>query len=156
MIHRLLLAVAAIVAFGACTTASTSHALAYGGGPALYQITMSFNCQNKTLCVASPSNPFGIGGGWGWIDLSSNLTGDIQFEGQGHDNADPALNGAVHFAGDVSAVVLQMPSGPLLVIQGTSGTALGFVIGLPATPGHYQLPPTGPGISNQVQISMVH
>jgi hypothetical protein len=53
---------------------------------------------------------------------------DIQFEGQSHSNADPTLNGAVHFSGDVS----WWTDGTLLFITTPAGP---FV--LPAAPGHY-------------------
>jgi hypothetical protein len=142
---RLSLTILALaIATAALVTGPITHAHAYGSN-AVYQITMSFNCQNKTLCQASPSNPFGIGGGWGWIELDSGGTGDIQFEGQGHNNADPLLNGAIHFSGDVS----WWTNGTLLFISTPAGL---FV--LPAAPGHYG-GPSGPGINNEIQVSLI-
>ena len=56
--------IALAIATTALVTGPITHARAYGSN-AVYQITLSLNCQNKTLCQASLSNPFGIGGGWG-------------------------------------------------------------------------------------------
>ena len=48
--------------------------------------------------MASSTNPFGIGGIWGWIvvDKSGNVDGELEF--QGHQNANPALNGTGHIS----------------------------------------------------------
>ncbi len=141
-----------LVAAGALALSVATGALAYGNR-AVYQIGLSFNCQNRALCVASPQNPFGIGGGWGWIELDPNGTGDIAFEGQGHDNVQPYLNGAVHIAGDVSWT-LSSDRSTLIVVLPVLPSPENVLL-LPAVPGHYQLPPSGPGMSNQVQINLI-
>ena len=83
------------VGVGCLLLASALPAAAYGNGAA-YQVGLSFNCQNLVACVASTTNPFGIGGIWGWIvvDNAGNVDGELEF--QGHRNADPSLNGSGH------------------------------------------------------------
>jgi hypothetical protein len=120
-------------------------ALAYGN-QAVYQIGLSFNCQNPTLCVASPQNPFGIGGVWGWIELDADGTGDVESTGQGHDNANPALNGVFRVAGDVT---WSSDGQTLTIILPGVGP-----ISLPAAPGHYELRPA-PGINNELQVNLL-
>ena len=141
--------------------ASASPAAAYGNGAA-YQVGLSFNCQNPEACVASSTNPFGIGGIWGWIviDKAGNADGELEF--QGHQNANPALNGAGHIALNGFAVptTQQLPFVPadpngnyLLIFQcGTGGCQPFFEID--ATAGHYSQN-FGPGINNELQVSLL-
>ncbi len=143
---------ASLAAAGVLALSSATGALAYGN-QAVYQIGLSFNCQNQALCVASAQNPFGIGGGWGWIELDQDGTGDVAFEGQGHNNAQSYLNGAVHIAGDVSWT-LSSDRSTLIVVLPVLPSPENVLL-LPAAPGHYQLPPSGPGMSNQVQINLI-
>jgi len=120
------------------------------------------NCQNPVACVASPTNPFGIGGIWGWIvvDNAGNVDGELQF--QGHQNADPNLNGSGHISLSGFAVPthFQLPFIPadpngnyLLIFQcGAGGCQPAFEI--EATPGHYAQN-VGPGINNELQIAQL-
>ena len=124
----------------------------YGSG-AVYQIGLSFNCMNKTLCQESAQNPFGIGGFWGWIELDKGGTGEAQLLGQGHSNANPLLNGAVKLSiDDITWTTVQTPQGSALVI---SAPELGpQPLLLPATPGNYRFS-FGPGTESVVQIALV-
>ena len=52
-------------------------------GKALYQITFSSNCNNRTYCVDASGNPQ-LGGDWGWAALNADGTGDLVVTGCGH------------------------------------------------------------------------
>ena len=134
-------------------------AAAYGNGAA-YQVGLSLNCQNQVACGASPSNPFGIGGFWGWItiDQAGNVDGQLEF--QGHQNANPALNGAGHislsgFAVPTTQHLPFIPADPngnyLLIFQCGSGGCQP-IFEIEATGGHYTQK-AGPGISTEIQVS---
>ncbi|MHB2024327.1 MAG: hypothetical protein ACYCO3_13535 [Mycobacteriales bacterium] len=90
-------AAAAALAATATIASGATTAWAYGTDH-LYQVTISVNCQNQTICNPEP---FGVGGGWGWIELDSSkdsytLTGMYSADGelnfQGHNNS-TALRG---------------------------------------------------------------
>jgi hypothetical protein len=138
-----------IALFAAGATTASAYA---PGNIAEYQIGLSFNCQNPVTCVASTTNPFGIGGFWGWIELDAGCTGDAQLTAQGHNNANPFLNGVFHLAvHDITWATVPSPFGAALAI--TSPT-LGGVMFLPAASGHYQLN-TGPGQMGNIQINQL-
>jgi hypothetical protein len=143
---------ALILALGA---AGATPASAYApGNIAEYQIGLSFNCQNPVTCVASSTNPFGIGGFWGWIELDAGCTGDAQLTAQGHNNADPSLNGTFHLAiHDITwSTVSSPPFGPALMYSAPElGPAPNLI---PAAPGHYQFS-NGPGQMNNIQINQL-
>lgn len=155
------LVVTSIVASSALLLTSALPAAAYGNGAA-YQVGLSLNCQNQVACVAGPTNPFGIGGIWGWIvvDKSGNVDGELEF--QGHQNANPALNGAGHISlsGFAVPTTFQLPFVPtdpngnyLLIFQcGSGGCQPAFEI--EATGGHYAQD-FGPGIHTELQVSQL-
>src|SRR5215472_15570003 len=89
---RPLLVAVSLVALG---VGGSVNASAYGTEH-VFQITLSENCVNPTLCVAGPTNPFGIGGIWGWVEPDADGTAEAQVQFQGHSNADPSLNGSGH------------------------------------------------------------
>lgn len=150
-----------VMATGGLLVASALPAAAYGNGAA-YQVGLSLNCQNPVTCVASPTNPFGIGGIWGWIvvDKAGNVDGELQF--QGHDNANPALNGTGHISlsGFAVPTTFQAPFIPadpngqyLLIFQcGSAGCQPFFEI--EATGAHYAQN-FGPGINSELQVSQL-
>lgn len=148
-----------VVAVGGLLLTSSLPAAAYGNG-AVYQVGLSFNCQNQVECVASQSNPFGIGGIWGWIVIDGAGKVDGQLEFQGHQNANPALNGAGHislsgFAAPTTQRLPFVPADPngnyLLILQ-CGGAGCQPVFEIDATPGHYAQD-FGPGIHNELQVS---
>ena len=121
----------------------------------VYEITFSFNCQNQTLCQASPSNPFGIGGFWGWVELDAGGTGDGQAEFQGHDNANPALNGSGHVTfADLSWTTFTTPDGSSFVSMSAPAEFGPQPIVFPAGGGHSAQKPA-PGISNEINITLL-
>lgn len=146
---------------GGLIVASAFPAAAYGNGAA-YQVGLSVNCMNRVTCVASPTNPFGIGGVWGWIvvDKAGSVDGEIEF--QGHQNADPSLNGAGHvsISGFALPTHFQLPFIPadpngnyLLIVQCGSGGCQPF-FEIEATGGHYAQN-FGPGINTEIQVSQL-
>jgi len=146
------LAMAGALAGGTAGFSAVGAAADYGSG-AVYQIGLSFNCMNKTLCQASAQNPFGIGGFWGWIELDRGGIGAAELLGQGHSNTNPILNGTVKLSlSDITWITVQTPQGPALAI---SAPELGpQPMFLPATPGNYDFS-FGPGTQSVIQIALV-
>ncbi len=150
-----------IVGIVGLLAAGASPAAAYGNGSA-YQVGFSLNCVNLDACVASQNNPFGIGGIWGWIvvDNTGHVDGEAEF--QGHQNADPNLNGTGHisFSGVAVPTTFRLPFVPadstgnyLLILQcGSAGCFPAFEI--EATGGHYAQN-FGPGIDTEIQIAQL-
>jgi hypothetical protein len=162
VINKLRFIVGVVVGVGGLLVAGASPAAADYGNGAAYQVGLSFNCMNLVACVASPTNPFGIGGIWGWIvvNKTGEVDGELQF--QGHQNADPSLNVSGHIKLDGFAVPthFQLPFIPadpngnyLLIFQcGPGGCSPGFEI--EATGGHYAQN-FGPGINNEIQVAQL-
>ncbi len=150
----------------------TAHAY---GKTALWQIGLSENCDNKTLCLQPP---FGIGGFWGWVEFDSDGTADAQLTGCSHLSTSlGVITGADHISINASAWhIAQGSAGPatFFVDAGTATfsrvntkgmpvavplavTGLAGDIGIPAVAGHYSFtsvmgftPP--PGIQFQIQV----
>jgi len=148
----LALATATALAGGVVGFGAVGAAADYGSG-AVYQIGLSFNCMNMTLCQASAQNPFGIGGFWGWIELDKGGTGEAQLLGQGHSNANPLLNGTVKLSiDDITWTTVQTQRGLALAI---SAPELGpQPMFLPAAPGNYDFS-FGPGTQSVIQVALV-
>ena len=149
------------IGVGALFLVSSMPAAAYGNGAA-YQVGLSLNCQNQVSCVAGPTNPFGIGGIWGWITVDGAGNVDGELEGQGHQNANPALNGAIHislsgFAVPTTQHLPFIPADPngnyLLIFQCGPGGCQPF-FEIEATGGHYAQN-FGPGVSTEIQVSQL-
>lgn len=158
--HKLRVTLGVVVAMAGLLLAGVLPAAAYGNGAA-YQVGLSLNCQNPVACVASPQNPFGIGGIWGWItvDKLGNVDGELQF--QGHQNANPLLNGTGHislsgFAVPTTTPFPFIPPDPngqyLAIFQG--GTKGNPIFEIEATGGHYQQT-FGPGINSEIQVAQL-
>jgi hypothetical protein len=165
ILRRVLVVPTAAALAAALVVASASGAAAYGTDH-VYQITLSENCMNPVACVASPSNPFGIGGIWGWIEPDSDQSAEAALEFQGHQNAQPFLNGAGHITGDPGSswVIISSPTPPpftpldptghyiVVTLQTPFGPAQ---FAFPATPGHYGAT-FGPGMSTQITVTLMH
>src|SRR5260221_13371185 len=64
------------------------------GPDALWQIGLSFNCNNRSLCL---NPPFGVGGFWGWIEFDPAGMGDATVTGCSHLSSSlGVLTGADH------------------------------------------------------------
>jgi hypothetical protein len=142
---------------GAVAVAAAPAPVAAYGTEHLYEVTLSYNCQNMTIC---PSTPFGIGGIWGWLepDAAGQADGELLF--QGHQNANPALNGTGKSIAVNGYTTINCPtpaSGPLCFLVAleqpptdpnnnyfvffttfqTAGGDMQLPILTPATPGQY-------------------
>ena len=134
--------------------AAPAPAAAYGTDH-LYQVTLSYNCLNSTICA---STPFGIGGIWGWLEPDAGGAADGQLLFQGHQNADPTLNGtgkSISIQGYTTVncpglnplcgvvALEEPPTDPnnnyfvFFVTFRTAGGDIQLPIATPATPGQY-------------------
>jgi hypothetical protein len=154
-------ALALTMALGAAAGATSAKAY---GTEHLFQITLSENCVNPTLCIASADNPFGIGGIWGWIEPDQGGTADTAVVAQGHSNADPSLNGTSHFPSTWDWTVVSLPPPPPIISPtDPNGKYFFFTIPgnpffqflTPATPGHYNLR-LGPGFIADITVTQMH
>jgi hypothetical protein len=153
---------AALVAAG--LTASTAGAY---GSAAQWQIAISFNCNNASLCGG------GGGGIWIWAEFDNDGTGDATVTDCGHlVAAHGAFSGADHVNVDMhSWTIAPGSAGPAtFVITSETDTIVGhgtpqvidipsenFDTGIPAVPGHYSIAAavfgfTGPGVTAQLQV----
>ena len=159
--HKLKVSIGVLIGLCGLLLVTGVPAAAYGNGAA-YQVGISLNCQNQVACVASQTNPFGIGGIWGWItiDQAGNADGELEF--QGHQNANPALNGAGHISlsGFAVPTTQHLPFIPadtngnyLLIFQCGPGGCQPF-FEIEATGGHYSQK-SGPGISTEIQVAQL-
>jgi hypothetical protein len=153
-----------IVLFGL----GTSSVQAYGN-TALWQIGLSANCNNPSICGDE------TGGFWGWVEFDQNGQGDATLSGCGHlVAAGPAhVAGASYFSLDITNWTIGPGSAGLntfIVLSGTEtfkGKYTGTVpitepldTGIPAKAGHFNtqdmLGLSAPGVSFQVQVVQLH
>lgn len=162
--------VVAFVASVALMAGFASSAGAYGGGAAhdMWQIGISFNCNNPSLCGDE------TGGFWGWAEFDRAGTqtwGDAELTGCGHTVGGiggPGGAGAGHFAIDVHSWYIG-PNGDFWVTSETD-TFVGHGppvsqeftpenedTGVPAAPGHYSTTDlfgsSAPGLAFEIQVA---
>jgi hypothetical protein len=157
---------------GLVATASAATANAYGTEH-LFEITLSYNCQNIPVC---DSMPFGVGGIWGWYEPDAGGGTDGQIQLQGHQNTiHPFFNASLHDTaiGPWSRFNCAPPSPPpscaLVAFEGvptdsnntyflfpTTFPVPGppFPIVTPATAGHYSVR-FGPGIFSNATVTQL-
>jgi hypothetical protein len=154
--------------------ATPSTAQAYGND-ALWQIGLSFNCNNRDLCL---NPPFGIGGLWGWIEFDTGGEGDATLAGCTHLSSDLGLlTGADYLRIEITNWTVG-PAGTFIITDGTVtfagvhtrgapvtvplSAAFGGVLdtGVPAVAGHYSYsslfgftPP--PGVNFQIEVVQI-
>lgn len=157
--------VSGLLTLGTAVSAAPAHAYGGDGRMDVYQLTVSFNCDNPTFCGQN------LGGFWGWGELDHNPatgqnTGDAQLTGCAHGQ----FNGASHTSVDVTNWwVAPGSAGPMtfftdevdtMTFRGQTQvvTLTNNDIGVPAVPGHYSTsqifgftPP--PGVSAQIQVA---
>jgi hypothetical protein len=169
-VRRLILMVAALAAAAVLAVGFASPAGAYGGGAAhdMWQVGLSFNCTNPSICN-TPELGGGTGGDWGWaeFDRSADGTqtwGDEQttfcFHTPGGGGA-----GAGHSSFDITSWTIS--GSGTFVASGTetdtfrgmkqTSTFTGLDTGIPAAPGHYTtsdvLGFSAPGVAIQIQVA---
>jgi hypothetical protein len=168
-ITRVLAATAALAAVTIGTSVSAGPAHAYGGDGKMdvYQVGVSFNCDNPSFCGSE-----NLGGFWGWGEFDHNPqtgvnTGDAQLTGCGHSGQ---FSGASHTSVEVTDWWIAPGSaGPntfftneidTMTFRGHKQvvTTTNNDTGVPAVPGHYSTsqifgftPP--PGVSAQIQVA---
>ena len=151
---------------GVLSLAAARPAGAYGP-LAVYQVTVSQNCDNPSFCGAN------LGGFWGWAEFDSDGTADAQLTGCSHltGGHDPGTNGAGHFSADAQNWYIDPDTGTFWTSSETDtfvghGTPVSVFnptpqdTGIPAAPGHYTAadlfgfnPP--PGVSFNIQVVQI-
>jgi hypothetical protein len=160
-----------LAAVAAALGLSASPASAYGGGANhdMWQVGMSFNCNNQTACAGE------LGGFWGWVEFDRSADGtltwgDAELTGCSHTVGGGGIAGAIHISVEIESWTIEPGSaGPqTFFVSGEEtdsfrGVKETFDIthldtGIPATPGHYNTsdilgmaPP--PGVAIQIQVS---
>jgi len=155
-----------------CAAVFAASAGAYGGGAThdTWQIGLSSNCNNPSLCGD------GFGGFWGWVEFDrfadGTITGDGQLTGCGHTGpgGGPHSAGATHFSLDITSAHIgpaqlgdpNFDPDPSLngqvfyidsaLVNGTPSTDFNGDSQIPTTPGHYSDHPA-PGIANELQVA---
>ncbi len=169
--RRLRLLAAAMAAVAALLTASVAPAGAYGGGAThdMWQVGISFNCNNPDFCGAN------LGGFWGWVEFDRSADGqqtwgDAELTGCFHSVGGGGFAGAAHMSIEVTSwTVAGGSAGPQTFfasgVQTNSfrGDKVTFPVsnmdtGITAVPGHYSTsdvlgfdPP--PGVAIQIQVA---
>jgi hypothetical protein len=165
-LRRSILMVAALAAAAVLAMGSASPASAYGGGAGhdMWQVGISFNCNNPSFCGADE-----LGGFWGWVEFdrfaNGTITGDAQLTGCHHflrggggsaGHADVDITSA--HIGDAQEGDPNFPGGHVFyvdsnVVNGVTNDPdfLGDS-GIPAEPGHYSLHPAA-GVAFMVQVA---
>lgn len=159
----LALALAIAVSVG-MTRAPAAHAY---GRLALWQVGLSFNCNNPTYCGSQ------LGGFWGWAEFDSDGTADAQLTGCDHMQGGRA-GGAQHFASSGTWTTLPGQFDFFLTSEtdtftGRSGgppvtvtiPSESFDTGIPAQAGHFsaqtlfgmQAPP---GTNFEIQVTQLN
>jgi hypothetical protein len=145
---------------GGLITAGPAHAY---GNTAVYQLTVSANCNNRNSPLCGPQG-FGYGGFWGWIELDGNSSGgtaDVQltFCSHGGGAAQHGSASDVPWMQETTSAAALSGAGifPLGVNPGSTATASYLVIpglgfAFPGTVGHYTLR-LAPQVFEQVQVA---
>ncbi len=169
--QRIRLVIASLAVSTALMVGTTATAGAYGGGADhdMWQVGISFNCNNADFCGAN------LGGFWAWaeFDRSADGTatwGDVEGSGCFHTLGGGGGAGAVHISVEIESWTIEPGSaGPQTFFangeetdsfRGTRTTfdITHFDTGVPAVPGHYSAvdifgfdPP--PGIAIEIQVA---
>ncbi len=172
-VRRSALLVAALAAAALLAVGFASPAGAYGGGANhdMWQVGLSFNCNNPSICNTPDFG--GTGGFWGWaeFDRSADGTqtwGDAQFAFCFHTVGGGGA-GAGHTAFEIESWTIEPGSaGPQTFFASGEETDTGHGMkvttdfthmdtGIPAVPGHYNtsdvLGFSAPGVAAQIQVA---
>jgi hypothetical protein len=172
-VRRSVLLLAALAAAAALAVGFASPAGAYGGGANhdTWQVGMSFNCDNPTVCTQEMG---GTGGFWGWIEFDrsadgTQTSGDAQTTFCMHTVGGGGGAGAGHSKIVIESWTIEAGSaGPQTffasgqetdTFRDTSDTFhfTHLDTGITAVPGHYNtnavLGFSAPGVAVQIQVS---
>ena len=160
------LALGIVGAVAMVVTAAGASAYGHDGQMDVYQIGMSFNCNNRDFCGSE-----NLGGFWGWAEFDHNPatganTGDAEFAGCFHGE----FNGAVHMSIEITDwYIAPGDAGPQTFFASGEETdsfrghrdTFDFTNmdnGFPAVPGHYSTEDvfgfeTPPGVAAQIQVA---
>ena len=172
--RRTLVLLAALAGAAVLAGGLSSSAGAYGGGAThdMWQIGLSFNCNNPTFCGQD------LGGFWGWAEFdryaNGTITGDAEFAGCGHTTGGggPGSAGAGHVSVDITAAHIGSggPDDPpgvhvfyvdhnvvTFTFQGHTFRQVDdpeFLgdSGMPSDAGHYSFHPAA-GVAGEVQVA---
>jgi hypothetical protein len=160
------LAVSMSLLFGTAATAG-----AYGGGADhdMWQVGVSFNCNNPDFCGPS------LGGFWAWLEFDRSVDGtvtwgDVQGAGCSHTLGGGGFNGAVHVSVEIESWTIEPGSaGPQTFFASGEETdsfrgdkvtfdISHFDTGVPAVAGHYSTNEilgfdAPPGVAFQIQVA---
>jgi len=166
-------AIIMVVSFSA---GAVPAAHAYGNN-ALWQIGLSFNCNDKNLCLQPP---FGVGGFWGWVEFDTGSQGDATVAGCSHLSGSLSVTtGADSLRMEITGwTIVSTPMGPQFSL--TDGTVLiagvhvqgqpveltlaqaGLLgpTGIPAAPGHFSSQAVfgtsaPPGMNFEIQVVQI-
>jgi hypothetical protein len=164
-VRRSVLMVAAAAAAAVLAVGVASPAGAYGGGAGhdMWQVGLSFNCNNPSFCGDE------LGGFWGWVEFDrfadGTITGDAQTTGCSHFLRGGG-GGAGHADIDITSAHIgasqpgdpNFPTGQVFyvdhnVVNGVTDDPdfLGDT-GIPVEPGHYSSHPA-PGVAFMAQVA---
>jgi hypothetical protein len=168
-LRRSVLMVAALAAAAVLAVGFASPAGAYGGGANhdMWQVGMSFNCNNPSVCTQAMG---GTGGQWGWaeFDRSADGTqtwGDAQLTFCFHTVGGGGA-GAGHTSVEIESWTIDPVDGTFVATGTQTETFRGTKVtsdfenldtGIPSAPGHYNtndvLGFSAPGVAVQIQVA---
>jgi len=168
--RRFRVSIASLALAASLMVMAAAPAAAYGGGANhdMWQVGLSFNCNNPELCAGE------LGGFWGWVEFDRSADGtqtwgDAQLTGCTHTVGGGGFAGAVHLSVEITSWTIAPGSAGPQTFYATGvetdsfrGDKVTFPItnvdtGIPAVPGHYStsdiLGMTAPGIAIQIQVA---
>jgi hypothetical protein len=168
--RRIRLLIASLAVSAALLVGTTATAAAYGGGADhdMWQVGISFNCNNPDFCSTN------LGGFWAWAEFDRSADGTVTWgdaEGAGCFHTLGGGGGAaIHISLEIESWTIEPGSaGPqTFFVNGeetdsfrgdkTTFDVTHFDTGVPAVPGHYSTsdvfgfdPP--PGVAVQIQVA---
>ena len=172
--RRLILMAATLAAAALLGVGVASPAGAYGGGAShdMWQVGMSFNCNNPSMCNTPEAG--GTGGFWGWIEFDRSADGtqtwgDAEAAFCFHTVGGGGGAGAGHTSIEIESwTIAPWSAGPQTFFASgeETDTSRGMTntfdfshedTGISAVPGHYNtgdvLGFTAPGVAVQIQVA---
>jgi hypothetical protein len=162
--------IAPLVTAAALTAALITPVGAYGGGAShdMWQVGLSFNCNNPDICGAQ------LGGFWGWVEFDRSADGtvtwgDAELTGCSHTVGGGGFAGAGHISIEIESWTIApgsagtqtfFASGELTEFdhgQKLTSEFSNMDTGISAVAGHYSTEDvfgfTAPGVAIQIQVA---